>query len=155
MADQFYRPAAGVTTVPNGDVGTTDITPEVGITSTPVIDPVTGTIYLEVKTKEPGPVYVHRLHALDIATGLERTNFNSPAVIAMHQLSGQCELGYSDNDGKGHVSWNPLREHSRPALTLLNGVVYMSFASHGDNQPYHGWFLGYNATNVCTAGRCL
>lgn len=143
----FINPAAGITTVPNGDVGTSDITPEIGITSTPVIDPVTGTIYIEVKTKEPGPVYVHRLHALDITTGLERTNFNSPAVISCTNYLG---AGSGDNDGQNppHVLWNPLREHSRPALTLLNGVVYMSFASHGDNQPYHGWFLGYNATNV-------
>lgn len=143
----FLNPGAGITTVPNGDVGTTDITPEVGITSTPVIDPVTGTIYLEVKTKEPGPVYVHRLHALDITTGLERTNFNSPAVIACTNYLGS---GNGDNDGAvpPHVLWNPLREHSRPALTLLNGAVYMSFASHGDNQPYHGWFMSFNATNV-------
>ena len=143
----FINPGAGITTVPNGDVGTTDITPEVGITSTPVIDLVSGTIYLEVKTKEPGPVYVHRLHALDIATGLERTDFNSPAVIACTNYLGS---GSGDNDGKTprHVLWNPLREHSRPALTLLNGAVYMSFASHGDGQPYHGWFVSYNATNV-------
>jgi hypothetical protein len=143
----FINAAAGITTVPNGDVGTTDITPEVGITSTPVIDPVTGTIYLEVKTKEPGPVYVHRIHALDVATGLERTNYNSPAVITCTNYVG---TGTGDNDGQSpaHVLWNPLREHSRPALTLLNGVVYMSFASHGDNQPYHGWLFGYNATNV-------
>ncbi len=143
----FINVGAGVTTVPNGDVGTTDITPEVGITSTPVIDPVTGTIYFEVKTKEPGPVYVHRLHALDIATGLERTNYNSPGIITCTNYLGS---GSGDNDGQTppHVLWNPLREHSRPALTLLNGVVYMSFASHGDNTPYHGWFFGYNATNV-------
>ena len=143
----FINAAAGITTVPNDDVGTPDLTPEIGITSTPVIDPVTGTIYFEVKTKEPGPVYVHRLHALDITTGLERTNFNSPSVIACTNYLGS---GSGDNDGHNpaHVLWNPLREHSRPALTLLNGVVYMSFASHGDNQPYHGWFLGYNATNV-------
>jgi hypothetical protein len=143
----FINPAAGITTVPNGDVGTTDITPEVGITSTPVIDPGTGTIYLEVKTKEPGPVYVHGLHALDIATGLERTNFNSPVVITCTNYIGS---GNGDNDGQNppHVLWNPLREHSRPALTLLNGMVYMSFASHGDNMPYHGWMFGYNATNL-------
>ncbi|HZR17224.1 MAG TPA: chitobiase/beta-hexosaminidase C-terminal domain-containing protein [Verrucomicrobiae bacterium] len=136
----------GVTTVPNGDVGTTDITPEVGVTSTPVIDPVTGTIYVEVKTKE-GTAYVHRLHALDIATGLERTNFNSPSVISCNNYPGR---GTGDNDGQNppHVLWNPLKEHCRPALTLLNGVIYMSFASHGDNQPYHGWMFAYNATNV-------
>ena len=140
----FFGP--GVTSVPSGDVGTTDITPEVGVTSTPVIDPVTGTIYFEVKTKE-GTVYVHRLHALDIATGLERTNFNSPGVISCANYPG---VGTGDNDGQNppHVLWNPLREHSRPALTLLNGAVYMSFASHGDNQPYHGWMFAYNATNV-------
>jgi uncharacterized repeat protein (TIGR03806 family) len=136
----------GVTTVPNGDVGTTDITPEIGITSTPVIDPVTGTIYFEVKTKE-GTSYVHRLHALDIATGLERTNFNSPSVISYANYPGG---GTGDNDGQNppHVLWNALREHCRPALTLLNGAVYMSFASHGDNEPYHGWMFAYNATNV-------
>lgn len=136
----------GITTVPSGDVGTTDITPEIGVTSTPVIDPVTGTLYLEVKTKE-GTAYVHRLHALDLATGLERTNFNSPAVISCNNYPG---VGTGDNDGQNppHVLWNPLREHCRPAMTLLNGAVYMSFASHGDNQPYHGWMFAYSATNV-------
>lgn len=143
----FINPGAGITTVPNADVGTTDITPEVGITGTPVIDPVSATIYLEVKTKEPGPVYVHRLHALDIATGLERANFNSPSVISCTNYPG---AGTGDNDGQNppHVLWNAQREHCRCALTLLNGVVYIAFASHGDNQPYHGWLLAYNATNV-------
>jgi hypothetical protein len=137
----------GVTNVPSGDTGTSDITPEIGITSTPVIDPVTGTIYLEVKTLEGGSTFVHRLHALDITTGLERTSFNSPVVIQCTNYPGN---GGGDNDGGNppHVLWNPLREHSRPALTLLNGVVYLSFASHGDNGPYHGWLFGYNATNV-------
>jgi hypothetical protein len=137
----------GVTTVPASELSTSDITPEIGITSTPVIDPVTGTIYLEVKTLEQGVNFVHRLHALDITTGLERADFKSPAVISCTNYPGS---GTGDNDGKNppHVLWNPLLEHSRPALTLLNGAIYMSFASHGDIQPYHGWLFAYNATNV-------
>jgi uncharacterized repeat protein (TIGR03806 family) len=141
----FLNPGAGITTVPNGDVGTTDITPEVGITSTPVIDPVTSTIYVVVKTKEPGPVYVQRVHALDLASGIERTSFNSPNVIGATNYPG---AGSGDNDGAGHVLWNPLRSHCRSALTLVNGAVYMAFASHGDNGPYHGWMMAYNATNL-------
>ncbi len=139
--------ASNVTTVPSGDVGTSDITPEIGITSTPVIDPVSGTIYAEVKTLENGSTYVHRLHALDITTGLERTNFGSPVII---QCTNYLGAGTGDNDGENppHVLWNPLRLHCRPALTLLNGQIYLSFASHGDTTPYHGWFMGYSATNL-------
>ena len=146
----FINPAAGVTTVANGDVGTTDITPEVGITSTPVIDPVTGTVYVEVKTKEiSGGVtnYVHRLHAIDITSGAERTAgvvANSPVVINAINYPGTGQGG-SDTDGSGHVIFNGLKEHSRPALTLLNGKIYVAYASHGDNTPYHGWLFAYDA----------
>jgi uncharacterized repeat protein (TIGR03806 family) len=146
----FINPAAGVTTVPSANVGSADISPTIGITATPVIDPATGTLYVEVKTMEVSGAttrYVHRLHALDITTGLERTSFNSPVVISATNYPG---AGSGDNDGENppHVLWNPLRELSRPALTLLNGAVYMSYASHGDNGPYHGWLFAYNATNV-------
>ena len=147
----FLNPAAGVTTVTQGDVGTSDIVPEIGISATPVIDPATGTLYLEAKTKEvTGGVtkFVHRLHALDLATGAERvsgTVANSPVIINVTNYPGTGTPGYSDNDGAGHVVFNALREHTRVALTLLNGVVYLGYASHGDNQPYHGWLLAYDA----------
>ena len=150
----FLNAAAGVTSVPGGDVGTSDIVPEVGMTATPVIDPVTSTIYLEAKTKEiTGGVtrYVHRLHALDIATGAERTNgavFNSPVIINATNYPGTGTPGFGDNDGAGHVTFNTQREHSRPALTLVNGVIYIGFASHGDNQPYHGWLFAYDAHSL-------
>jgi uncharacterized repeat protein (TIGR03806 family) len=147
----FLNPGAGITTVQSGDVGTSDIVPEIGMTATPVIDPVSSTIYLEAKTKETvGGVtqYAHRLHALDIFTGAERTNgvvANSPVIINATAYPGTGTPGYDDNDGAGHVVFNTLREHSRPALTLVNGVLYLGFASHGDNQPYHGWLFAYDA----------
>ncbi|MDB6110921.1 MAG: hypothetical protein JWR69_2671 [Pedosphaera sp.] len=150
----FLNPAAGVTSVPGGDVGTADIVPEVGITATPVIDPATATMYLEAKTKEVtggNTTYVHRLHALDLATGSERTNgpvFNSPVIINVTNYPGTGTPGYNDNDGAGHVVFNTQREHSRTALTRVNGVLYIAYASHGDNQPYHGWLFAYNAQTL-------
>ncbi|HTI68656.1 MAG TPA: chitobiase/beta-hexosaminidase C-terminal domain-containing protein [Candidatus Limnocylindria bacterium] len=147
----FLNPAAGVTSVPGGDVGTSDIVPEVGITATPVIDAVTATLYIEAKTKEttgPSVRYVHRLHALDLATGAERTSgsvANSPVIVDIKNYPGTGTPGFADNDGAGHVIFNTQRQHSRPALTLLNGVIYIGYASHGDNQPYHGWLFAYDA----------
>ncbi len=145
--NSFLNAAAGVTTVPSSAVNTSDIVPEIGMTATPVIDPVAGTIYMEVKTKEiigGTTTYVHRLHALDITSGLERAN--SPVLIAATNYPG---VGNGGNDTDGtHVLWNPLREHSRPALTLLNGVIYLAYASHGDNTPYHGWLFSYDATTL-------
>ena len=137
----FINPAAGITTVPNGDTGECcDITPEIGITGTPVIDPATNTLYVVAKTKEGASTYVQRLHALDLATGAEK--LGGPVVIQA-SVAG-TGLGSSGN----MVPFNPLRENQRTALLLYNGVIYMGFGSHGDNEPYHGWLLGYNATTL-------
>jgi hypothetical protein len=139
----FIDPGTGITTVPAGDTGECcDIAPEIGITGTPVIDPVSQTLYVVAKTKEVsgGTTYVQRLHALDIATGAEK--FGGPVVIqASVPGSGVGSSG-------GVLPFHPLRENQRPALLLSNGVVYVGFASHGDVQPYHGWILGYDATTL-------
>jgi len=137
-------PAAGVTTVPAADTGEIgDIPGEIGITGTPVIDPVSGTLYVVAKTKEVvggNTDYVQRLHALDIATGDEK--FGGPATLqASVPGTGLGSQG-------GQVSFDALRENQRPALLLSNGVVYIAFGSHGDVQPYHGWVLGYDATTL-------
>ena len=136
--------SAGVTTVPSGDTGECcDIAPEIGITGTPVIDPSSGTLYVVAKTKEgsgQNAVYRQRLHALDITTGAEK--FGGPAILqASVAGSGAGSQG-------GVVPFDALHENQRPALLLSNGVVYITFGSHGDIQPYHGWVLGYNATTL-------
>ena len=149
----FIDPTNGITTVPadgNGganDVGSTDIVPEIGITSTPVIDAATGTLYVLSKTKFTDPnnsatvSYHQHLHALDVRSGLDKPG--SPVEIKA------TVFGTGDgSDGNGNLSFDPLRQHCRPGLLLLNGVVYLAWASHGDNGPYHGWIIGYQKTTL-------
>jgi fibronectin type 3 domain-containing protein len=140
----FIDPANGITTVPAADTGECcDIAPEIGITSTPVIDKNTNTIYVVAKTKEVAggtTRYVQRLHALDLSTGNEK--LGGPVVL-------QASVpGTGAGSTNGQLPLDPLRENQRTGLLLLNGVLYFGFASHGDNQPYHGWILGYNASTL-------
>ena len=124
---------------PNDPRGWTDMLVDIGITSTPVIALASHTIYVETKTKE-GSTYVQRLHALDIATGKERTG--SPVVI-------QAKVKGSGDGGDGStVTFNPVKQLQRPGLLLSNGVVYLAFGSHADNPPFHGWILGYDAQTL-------
>lgn len=102
----------------------TDLTPVVGITGTPVIDLASGTLYVDTKLAA-GPA--QKLHALDITNGHEK--FGGPVTIAASAFSASIQ-------------------HQRPGLLLLNGVVYVSFGSHCDQSSYHGYVLGYNATNL-------
>ena len=115
-AVNLLNPAAGVTSVPASDTGCNQIVPEIGITGTPVIDPKSGTIYFVAMTKEKTgntANYVHRLHALDVATGLERPG--SPVVI---QASTP-----GTGDGGSADTLIPKNYKQRPGLLLLNGVV--------------------------------
>ena len=139
----FTNPAAGVTTVPAADTGETgDIPNEIGITGTPVIDPATGTIYVVAKTKEVSGSttnYVQRLHALDLATGADKT---APVVI-------QASVpGTGNGSSGGTLPFDPLHENQRTGLLLANGIVYFGFSSHGDVEPFHGWVLGYDASTL-------
>ena len=136
----FINPTAGITAVPSTDIGCDDLVPIIGITATPVIDPATGTLYVVSKVKLGAGDYQQQLHALDITTGLEMAN--SPVTIAA-TVSGTAEDAVN-----GTISFNPLLQHDRPALTISNGVVYLSFASHCDISPYHGWVLGYDETSL-------
>ena len=138
----FIDSANGITAVPSLDLGTgcKDLTPIIGITATPVIDPSTGTLFVVSKVKLGPGSYQQQLHALDIATGLEQPN--SPVTITA-SVPGTGEASVN-----GVVTFDPLLQHDRAALTLANGVVYLTFASHCDITPYHGWILGYDETTL-------
>ena len=128
-----------VSSIPNGNVSTTDIMPLVGITGTPVIDSSTGTMYLVSATLEGGN-YFQRIHALDITTGAEK--FGGPVLVT----------GTVPGNGNGSVggvlTFDQKWENNRAGLLLLNGFVYVAFAAHGDNGPWHGWIFAYNASTL-------
>src|SRR6266436_6899065 len=137
----FLHPPA-VTTVPATDVfgkyPQRDIEPAVGITATPVIDLMTNTIYVVAMTKEHGNQYVQSLHALDIITGTDKPG--SPVRI-LASVQGD---GYDKSTGRPPlVLFNARQANQRPALLLLNGVVYIAWGSFGDTDLYHGWVIGY------------
>ena len=143
LLDSAHGAAAGATTEPSSDVSSADLVPEIGITSTPVIDPVSGTMYLIGQTKEAGNA-VQRLHALDITTGAEK--FGGPVVISA------AVPGTGNGSSGGMLHFDPKWANNRAGLLLQNGIVYAAFGSHGDNGPWHGWILAYNAQTLQQTG---
>ena len=125
------------------DHGCGQITPEIGVTSTPVIDPKAGahgTIYVLAMSKDGSGNYHQRLHALDVTTGAEE--FGGPQEI---QASYP---GTGDNSSGGKVIFDPGQQVDRPGLLLLNGVIYTSWGSHCDFRPYTGWIMGYDENTL-------
>jgi NPCBM/NEW2 domain/Fibronectin type III domain/Dockerin type I domain len=159
-----------ITSVPSGDLGSTDITPEVGVIATPVIDPATGTLYLTAKTKEiingnsTAPDYFYQLYAINIQNGHLQTSLGGgvikigDTVYSGGNYTNNTSISVPDPLGAGAgavggvVQFNTLRAMDRTGLTLYNGQIYIGFASHGDNGPYHGWILAYNANNMQLSG---
>lgn len=123
--------------------GCSQITPEIGITATPVIDRkagANGTIYVVAMSKDTSGTYHQRLHALDVSTGAEE--FGGPQNV---QASFP---GTGDNSSGGKVIFDPGQYAERAGLLLLNGVIYMSWTSHCDIRPYTGWIMGYDENNL-------
>ncbi len=134
-----YSPA-GATPVPDQFKGcevTTDWT-DVGVVSTPVIDPTTNTIYLLAETYENKKA-VHRLHALDVTTGLEK--FGGPATItATYTLNGVTN------------TFVDTHQMNRPGLLLVNGNIYIGFGGASCNGGDSGWIMSYNASTLAQNG---
>jgi hypothetical protein len=134
--------SAGETTAGVADVlNCSTISPEMGITGTPVIDPSTNTLYVVALTKRNGHL-IHRLHALDVTTGAERPG--SPVVITA-SVPGTGDGFFSSSTT---VEFHPDFYKNRAGLVLLNGVVYTSWASHCDSLSYHGWIIAYRAKDL-------
>ena len=118
-----------------------DINPEIGITSTPVIDPVAGIIYVVAKTKRTSDSTYHFfLHALDLTSGAEQ-------LAGPTEVSGQV-TGTGTGSSGGVLVFDPTFHLQRPGLLLMNGVVYLAFGSVGDMGNFHGWIMGYDATTL-------
>jgi hypothetical protein len=125
--------------LPSVDTGCGLLGPEIGITSTPVIDIAARTIWFTSRNKENGRI-LHKLHALDIATGEAKAN--SPVVITAQAR------GNGSQSVNGVITFDPLRQMQRPGLLKVKNRIYIGFASQCDIRPYHGWLLGYDATSL-------
>jgi hypothetical protein len=140
LLDAAHGANSGETTVVSGGPGAVvgwglgGITPETGVTGTPVVDPATDTLYVVSKSMDASETnFYQRLHAIDLLTGDEKSG--SPvAISATYPGAG---------DGGSTVTFDPKQELQRPALAFVNGTVYITWASHEDAPPYYGWVIGY------------
>ena len=117
------------------DLQCPDISPNMGVTGTPVIDPATNTAYFYAKTYangSSGPAMWY-LHAVDVATGAERGGF--PVAL------------FGNATNAPSLSFDPTQQAQRPGLLLMDGVVYAVFGGHCTRFPYQGWVVG-----VATSG---
>jgi len=152
LIDSAHGGTAGETTVPAGvpgflvGSGDGDITPEVGVTGTPVIDPSTNILYVVSKSViASGPTYFQRLHAIAVGTGAEMTG--SPVSIT-------SAITYpGSGTGGSSVAFDVKHENQRAGLAFVNGTVYIVWASHEDAPPFYGWIMGYtyNGTSFTLA----
>ena len=119
--------------------GYQDFSGNMGIVGTPVIDGARGVMYFVARSMT-GSTYVQFLHAVDILTGNDVTGSPVPVTATY--------AGNGDGSINNVITFDPRRQNQRQALTLVNGTVYISWSSHCDWGPYHGWIMGYDATTL-------
>jgi fibronectin type 3 domain-containing protein len=161
--------SVSVSTVLASDVNSSD-TPIIGITGTPAIDPSLNAIFLIAKTKQivnnatTAPHFVQTLYKINLGSGsytgtvIADTTYNTssgayiynsgPYVFDPHDQGSGVVTATINGVSKDVVYFNALRSFSRVGVTIYNGNVYLGFASHGDNAPYHGWILGYSESTL-------
>jgi len=123
--------------------GCSQVTPQIGITSTPVIalkaGAAEGAIFAVAMSKDTSGNYHQRLYKRNLATG-------GPLAAAV-EIAARYP-GTGEDSGGGYVNFAPGQYKERSGLLLLGGVVYLAWASHCDDQPYTGWIMGYNARTL-------
>jgi uncharacterized repeat protein (TIGR01451 family) len=142
-AQLWHSSLLGDNETPSDNRGCGQVTPEIGITSTPAIDlhiGSHGTMYAVAVSKDNSGNYHQRLHALDLTTGAEE--FGGPVEV-------QATYPGSGSEGTSGVqTFDPKQHEERAALAIANGVVYTSWGSHCDVFPYTGWVIGYSETTL-------
>jgi hypothetical protein len=127
---------------PSDNRGCGQVTPQIGITSTPVIDRNAGphgTLFVVAMSKNAAGTYFQRLHALDLTTLTERPN--SPVAI-------EATYPGTGNNSVGTLTFAPGQYEERAGLLLVNGTVYTAWSSHCDINPYNGWIIGYDESTL-------
>jgi hypothetical protein len=133
---------SGETTSDNRGCG--QVTPEIGITATPVIDRSRNAIYVVAMSKNASGTYSQRIHALDLATGLEL--FGAPKNITA------TYPGTGDNSSGGNVIFDPKQYKERPGLLQISGTIYTTWSSHCDFRPYTSWVMAFSADTLAQTG---
>jgi hypothetical protein len=134
--------AAGETS--SDDRGCGQVTPEIGITSTPVIDRTRNAIYLIAVSKTSSGSYIHRFHALNLTTGKELSG--SPTTITA------TYPGTGANSSNGNVVFDPAQYNERPGLLEVGGTIFTTWGSHCDGGPYTSWVMAYSADTLKQTG---
>src|SRR5258708_7388572 len=120
--------------------GCEQVSPEIGITATPVIDRARNAIYVVAMSKNSSGSYFQRLHALNLSTGAEL--FSGPQTITA------TYPGTGDNSSGGNVIFDPKQYKERPGLLQINGTIYTTWSSHCDIRPYTSWVMAFNADTL-------
>ena len=122
------------------DRGCGQVSPEIGITATPVIDRARNAIYIVAMSKDGNGNYFQRLHALNLTTGAEL--FGGPTTITA------TYPGTGANSSGGNVIFDPKQYKERPGLLELNGAIYTTWSSHCDDSPYTSWVMSFSADTL-------
>lgn len=137
---QLWKKSFG-SAIPCANIAGCGVAPSIGVTATPVIDTTLHNIYVANRQFNSSTgAYSHSLHSLNLLTGGE--NAGSPVSIT----ASVAGTGYDSVNGK--VTYNPKTASDRSAMMELNGIIYVAFGSYGDTDPYHGWILGFSASNL-------